>query len=246
MLINPEIRKILPTRSSDFDELERHFIALQERFYSRTVTRPNQRASLGDISIIYLLSTLVRCISLLEGLGVTLNSHSVLPSFLIVRAQYEATGAIAFFLRELKKFKSGSCTEIDLSKTIRKMTLGMKNLPDKDHPRRARVPLIDNVMNYIDEADRFIKQNLTVKKKFPLRTNYDFLSEFCHPNAYGLMIGRKINKGVIEYERAPELSEKHLTTLLTHILPSSLIFLVLFDQAWKVITEAFDVPELHK
>lgn len=246
MLINHDIRSILPSQSSDFDELEKHYNHLKQRFYSRTISRSQQQKPLGANCVNYLLSILVRGVSLLEGLGTALNNHNVLPSFLIVRAHYEATGALAFFVRELKKYTECKCTESKLSTTVRKMTLGMKKLPDKTNPRHSRVPLIDNVLDYIDEADKFMKKNFTLNKKSPLRTNYDFLSEFCHPNAFGLMVDRTIKGRVIEYERSPQLSQKHLSTLLLHILPSSLLFLVLFDHAWKIVTDNFELPELEK
>jgi hypothetical protein len=246
MVINKVIRDILPGKAGDFDELERHYGELQKRFYSRTDSRSHHGKPIGANCVNYLLSTLVRGLSLLEGLATALNNHNVLPAYLIVRAHYEATGALAFFVREIRKFTCNESTKDQLFDTVRKMTLGMKKLPDKSDPRHSRVPLIDNVLNYIDEVDKFIRRNSTLQKKAPFRNGYDFLSEFCHPNAYGLMVGRRIGGRIIEYEECPHFTEKHLRILLSHILISSPLFLVLFDRAWKAVTENFELPEMEK
>jgi hypothetical protein len=194
----------------------------------------------------FLLSSLVRSNSILQGLSTTLNNHNVLPAYLIVRAHYEVTGGLAFFLKQLQQFKKQVHSEEEFKNILRRMTLGMRKLPDKKDPRRSRVPVIDNVLDYIDEADRFMKRTFPKVKKHALRDNYDFLSEFCHPNAFGLMLGRTIAQRTIEYERAPRFSPKHLQTVLSHILPSSSLFLILFDQCWKIVAESFNLPDLHK
>ncbi len=246
MQINADIRAILPAHSFEFDELEKHCVELQSRFYSRTISHSQHRRPLGANCVNFLLSALVRTISLLEALAVSLNNKNVLASFLIVRAHYEITGAFAFFLKGLHQFNNGVIDETEFSDYLRTMSLGMKKLPDKSHPRYSRVPLIKNVLDYVDEADNFMKISLPKIKKGVLRANYDFLSEFCHPNAFGLALGRTVKGRAIEYERSPRLSTKYLTILLSQIRPSTSLFLLLFDESWKLVTESFEIPELQR
>jgi hypothetical protein len=244
MLINSDIRNILPHKASDFDELEKQYAQLKSRFYSRIKTPKPRQVNINCTH--FLLSALSRGISSLDGLEIALNNNNVLSAFLIVRAHYESTGALAFFLRELKKYTNGNYTNPEFISIVRKMTFGMKKLPEKDNPQRSKVPIINNVLNYIDEADEFSRKNFDLKQETPFRDNYDFLSEFCHPNAFGLMLGSSLEEKFIKYEQSPSLNKKHLTALLSHILYSSLLFLIIFDETWRNISEKIGLPELQK
>lgn len=245
MLINNSIKKAFPGESKNFGELEDHYKEVQKRLYARSVSHARDKRPLGANSINYLLSALVRSKNLLEGFALALENENALTGFLVVRAHYETTGAVAFFLRHLTRFNETKDKE-QLSEAIRRMTLGMRVLPNKNDSRYGRVPKIDNVMNYIDEVDTVIKKISTVRKSL-FRTNYDFLSEFCHPNAFGLMVGsRTIHSRVVEYELRPRLLEKDLRVLLWHLLRSSFFFPRLYDTAWRIVEDNFELPELQK
>jgi hypothetical protein len=156
----------------------------------------------------------------------------------LVRAHFETTGAVAYFLRELTKFKNNEYDNQQLYHSVRAMTLGMREI-SKAFPAPERVPRIPSVLTYIDEVDKFIKRNSSTK--MPLfRTDYEFLSEFCHPNAFAFILsgrGDSLRKG--RSGPSNTLTPKDLHTLLVFQFHTSYHFIVLYDQVWELIKERF-------
>jgi hypothetical protein len=242
MLIEDRIRKSFPQFSARFGELEEDYAHCEERFVFRTISKAGESGRIGANAVKYLLSIFLRAKSLLEGFALCLNNESVLSSYLIVRSHYETTGASAYFLRELSRFADGKYSKGQLSDSIRRMILGSRRFPLKTGPNHSRYPEIPNVLNYIDEVDNVLTNILSKPPRTPFRDNYDFLSEFCHPNAYGLFLGSRILRGrVVEHERHSKLTEKHLGILL-----SSALFPVLYDRSWDLARSNFELPELER
>jgi hypothetical protein len=243
-LIDSTIRTSFPKNVRDFNDLEDQYAKHEERFISRTVSDTLEYRPIGANSVKYLLSILLRAKSLLEGFSLCLTNQNIISCYLIVRYHYESTGAVAFLRRELRKFADGTYTKEALADSIRTMTLGSMRYPSKSHPR---FPKIRNVLDYIDEADKALKGRLSKPAKSPFRNNYDFLSEFCHPNAYSLLIGSNISKGrVVQYERIPKLTQNHLGILMHHLLLSSGLLPVLYDEAMNIVKSNFQLPQMEK
>ena len=71
---------------------------------------------------------------------------------------------------------------------------------------------------------------------------YEFLSELCHPNSFGLNIGKKIDENfIVTYFKKTHLLGKNIS-ILPGILISVQFFLWSYDKARKLIIENEEVP----
>lgn len=109
-------------------------------------------------------------------------------STLSLRALFETTGSLALLLKKYNQYKNGTLQHDLFEDTIRRLYLGIK---DKTQLPEAPDPI--NVMTLIDSMDHYLKSKYGIRdSKF--RRFYDDLSERCHPNSFGYLLGHTIDK----------------------------------------------------
>lgn len=244
-IINQEIKDGHPELGKDFDTLENLQIEYDERFFTRVnCIKEKPKRLLGHNGIIFLQNSLVRSNNLYLGFINCINNTNRSLSYFAVRAQFEVTGSIAYFLKNLQKFYSKQMSYEEIDGILYKLSLGCRVFPDKN--LNSEFPLAISVLKLIDSADIVFKKYGDKNSK-PFRESYDFLSEFCHPNMFGLTIGSEIiEEGIIEFYKKPYLNNSDYGVLLNLNLMSIDYFFHLYDKSFNLIKENEDIPYLEK
>ncbi len=153
---------------------------------------------IGQNVIIYIQLTLRRSLILLTGCIESVRSNNPLSAVLNVRAHYEVTGAIGYLSSKLKKYYAKEVGDEEIIEILSRLNLGRK----KEELKKPFESI--NVLSMIDEADKIFMKKSGEKTKI-LRDSYEWLSEFCHPNAYGLLCEANFKKDkIIEFKASKE------------------------------------------
>lgn len=191
---------------------------------------------LGRNGLYYLQNVLFRSRVLIEGSIFSLNSENILVTLLATRAHYEITGSLAYFLKKLKSYYEHNITFEQVNETLHKLSIGGK-LAD----RPMGTPEAIGVMSMIDAADDLFKQ-IAKEKITVFRESYEYLSEFCHPNHYGVTMGSHLNSiGIVRFDKHPDLKNKYIEPL-GYLTISTGIFIMYYDKILKYLTENEDMP----
>jgi hypothetical protein len=212
-----------------------------QRYIYKLTPLPNRpERLLGQNGLHYIQLSLYRSTILIEGCSVAINHQNGLMTALGARAHFEITCAIAFFLKKLNSFYNGFITYENIDETLGRLTLGISskgNIPEAPDPI--------SVMNMIDAADDLVKKRANVKKSI-FRDSYDELSEFCHPNSFGIYMGTTVNKvGVIRYDNQLELHKK-MFHFVNRLLITASAFLMFYDQAYEMLSSNEDLPIISR
>lgn len=244
-IINQEIKDKHPEHGKNFYALENLQIEYDKRFFTRVnCMKEKPKRLLGHNGIIFLQNSLVRSNDLYLGFINCINSPNKSLSYFAVRAQFEVTGLIAYFLKNLQKFYSEQMGYKEIDDTLYKLSLGCRTFPDKN--LNPEFPLAISILTLIDSADIIFKK-YGGKNSKPFKESYDFLSEFCHPNMFGLTIGSEIiEDGIVEFYKKPYLNNADYGVLLNLNLMSIDYFFHLYDKSFNLINENEDIPYLEK
>jgi len=102
-----------------------------------------------------------------------------LPIPLLIRSTLELWAAISSVEQEIKNFIESERTPSDIEKILKfseRMAYGMKYYPEIDGKQFPNPIESINILTLIDKlAKRYPEKNI--------RENYDYLCEYCHPNA---------------------------------------------------------------
>jgi len=244
-IIDQKIKDEYLKFGKDFNILEN----LQKKYNKRFFTKINcikgkPKRLLGHNGIIFLQNSLTRSNNLYLGFINCINNTNRSLSFFAVRAQFEVTGSIAYFLKYLQKFYSKQIDYEEIDNILFKLSLGGRVFPDKN--LRPEFPQAINILTLIDSADSAFKEYDNKDSK-PFRESYDFLSEFCHPNMLGLTVGSEIiERGVIKFCKMPSLNEGDYGVLLNLSIMSIEYFFHLYDKCFNLIKENEDIPYLER
>jgi hypothetical protein len=183
------IDKLKTNKESKYiDEIKELFKFFDENFIKALNINFNKRPKnfIGQNFLVFLQTNLYRsrllCRAYLEGL----NTNNPLSSILALRALFETTGSLALSLKKYNQYLQKNIIQQEFEEVLRSLYLGIK---DKQHLEGAPDP--QNAMKLIDSVDHFLKKSFGLKGKL-FRDGYDFLSEICHPNSFGYMLGHKI------------------------------------------------------
>lgn len=246
-LINQRVKRSIS--SEDFKELKNLMSMYESRYYARFVcsVKKPQRL-LGQNGLKFLLSSLQRSRFLFTGLIDCLNRPNLTLSFLAVRSHFETTGSVAYYYSHLQQFYGGKIDFNKMDNILRRLSIGCKNFPVEEKKDPSWVDAI-NVLTLIDEADKLFNE-MAKEKMNVFRGSYDFLSEFCHPNLFGLTIHAEIinsrNPTWVVFHKSPLLKKKEYSTLISHLMISSHFFFPIYDKAFSIIKDIEEVPSLYK
>lgn len=219
----------------------------EARFHKRLVSQKDRPARLlGHNGTVLLLKLITRSLYLLRGFDLAINDANSTTCFLNVRAHWETTGALACFHKWLTKFYRDECTFEELDAKLVKLSLGGRVFPDKDHVGHTNIPDSINVMSLIDDLDSQWK-TMGGEITKPFRGEYEFLSEFCHPNFLGNSIGSEmVESGCVEYHYPPILNESEISILLSDLAISLTFFTRFYDNCFSLLEKNEEMPMLHK
>ncbi|KJS85153.1 MAG: hypothetical protein JM58_09260 [Peptococcaceae bacterium BICA1-8] len=197
------------------------------------IIKPQEKGperAMGQNGIHYIQLALFRSRTLFEGSISSMNHKNALVATLSTRAHLEVTGGLGYFYKKLNNFYNGIITYEQLDEALRKLTLGAR-IKELD---KAPDPI--SVMSLIDATDDYFKNKIPEKVSM-FRESYDFLSEFCHPNCYGVAMGCDINSvGIIRYSKSAKMTEKDL--IFVHfLLMSSHAFFNFNDKVFELLSK---------
>ena len=221
------------------DDLEQIEAALKEhesryiQMLKPLISRPERL--LGQNGLHYIQLSLFRSKALLEGVVTSINSGNGLLAMLATRAHFETTGGLSYFFKKLRNFYESIITYEELNEFLRRLTIGTR----QEEFTHAPDPI--SVMTMVDSVDQYLKPFLP--EKVPIfRRKYDFLSEFCHPNCFGITMGSHVNKvAIVRFKQPLELSDKDLA-FSSYLLMSTDIFIRLYDECFSFLDEKEELP----
>jgi len=246
-LINRKVTKTISFENSR--KLEKFMRMYEDRYFGRLVclARKPERL-LGQNGYVFLLCSLSRSRGLFSGMLDSMNQSNLALAFLAVRAHFETTGSVAYFFRYLQKFYGGEITYTQMDHVLRRLSLGGKEFPAEKKNDPHWVDAI-NVLTMIDEADRLFNEMAKGKVNI-FRESYNFLSEFCHPNLFGLRIFTDLNNSKVPpqeyFYKTSEFKRKDPTSLLSHLNISCNFFFPIYDKCFSLIKEREETPDLFK
>lgn len=241
-MLNSRMKKNISLES--FKRFKGYGLEYRKRFYGKLVCRKKRpKRLLGQNGIWFLLRSLQRSKYLYSGLMACFRREERTLAFFAARAHFETTGAVVFFYNSLKKFYANDIEHKAMNKILERLTVGGKVFPDKEKYPDSPEPF--NVLKLIDEADKLFS-SMAKKKHNIFREEYEFLSEFCHPNCLGLTLGDSIVKpGTIIFHKKLNFEKKD-TTLINGMNMSCTLFFPIYDKCFSIIREREEIPGLFK
>ncbi len=170
----------------------------------------------------YLQLILYRSKALLHNLFVSILLKNIIGVSLSIRAHYELAGCLGYLLNKIIKYKSGEIDKNELIKITDKLTLGTKNI------QQLKQITSINVITMIKQSDKLLN-DIFYDDKNMLMNNYEYLSEFCHPNSYGLIFSANIFKNYIKFHKYSHLNNMYFK-LVRYITLSLIPFFLFFDK----------------
>jgi len=242
-MFSKEIKETYPLFR--FDELEKYMSAYEGRYYAREVPKKRKPSELlGHKGVIVLLHILQRSRAIFTGFVDCVNLTHVVLSYLSARAHFETTGSIAYMLWHLRRFYKGEIKQTEIEDVFSRLVLGARTSDVKDSlPERLEAI---NVLTQIDTADKLFKEIGGGEGRI-FRNCYDFLSEFCHPNMLGLLVGSYITEKdhLVLYEK-PQFKDEDFGTLINYMLISCRSFFYMYDKSFALLKEHELMPDLVK
>lgn len=239
-MLNQEIKELLTQFGfeKEMQELEGYCSGYSSRFIHKMYPMPeNTKNMLGKNSMHYIQMALCRSKLLTDGVITALNARNGLLAMLSARAHLEVTGALAFFLKKLKNYYGGTITFQILNEALNRLILGTKT---QELSQNAPAPV--NVMTLIEAADEYLSKtrNSNIKE---FMENYNYLSEYCHPDFFGITMQSRINNtGITTYSFFLNLKEQDLT-FISSLLSSLSTFFFLYDSILGLLRENERLPE---
>jgi hypothetical protein len=169
---------------------------------------------------------------LLAGAGTMLLENNIYGLALIVRGHYEATAVLGYVCNRLESLKAGNISFGDFAFNVAYEILGAK------HPQFSKAPNPPNIMTCIEKADRYLDTHFFKNKTGMLRDNYDWLSDFGHPNFLSNCSAFTVDKAnrrfVFRHEGDIQESDFEL---MVYLELSAGVFILLFDDCIHGLAE---------
>jgi len=209
-----------------------------ERSCSRL--RPNlslKQLTLGHSGIMLLLCLRQRSRLLHSDLLTSLDAGLVTASYLLARAHVETTGTCGCLLYYLRRYYQGHINFEDTDAKLQALSLGGRN-------DFGATPAI-NVVTQIEKTEKTLQYS---KQTLGLKEAYGFLSEYCHPNFLGTHLGIELTEEPPEVIFTKNIAFKpvDLNTIVNGACISCLSFFTAYDEAFALLEENEEIPELER
>jgi len=242
MQFSDELRRQHSALSQRIDELEGFLAGYDARFKHRLICQAKRpRRLLGHNGAHLLLTSLTRARFLTATIIHCSNGGLAPGMFLSARAHWEMTGLVAHFLMLLRRFYADQITEPDLNVTMARLALGRR----WEIPENVKIDMTAiNAITLVDSAAKLLGDK---KMEEHVKTSYDFLSEFCHPNLFARLTGVTLADDLMIVDYDPEfvLSGSDLGVCLSNVLVSHALFFHAYDQCFKLLDEHEEMPTLE-
>jgi hypothetical protein len=210
------------------DSLEASYQELIDRrkdiveYGSPETISPRQRASAN--CRLFHQSLLHRAERLIVSSGSMLLEGNVYGMALLARGHYETTAMLGYLCHRLESLAGGNISFEDFEWNIADAVMSSK------HKQFSAAPAPVNIMTCIEKADRYLDKHFFKAKKRMIQDNYDWLSEFAHPNflsnVSAFSLDKEQNRIVLRHGSDLRKEDLHL---LGYLDISNGLFIVLFD-----------------
>lgn len=226
----------------DFAELKDIFSQHEGLRYKELVS-PEERPErlLGINGIHLLLKFLERSYDLLEGSIDTYSRHKTLQFYILVRSHFETTANLGYFLSNLRKFYNNEITVERIDEVVGKLSVGSR----KKSPDNSDLVMPDSVsvLTTIDVVDKLLDRDINM-----FRNSYDTLSEFSHPNFFGISYKTKVSveQGNVLFLSDRDSFERFAKGGLPKLLITANVFMMFYREAYSLIEKNETMPKLIK
>lgn len=207
---------------------------------------PKQKPSrlLGVNGIHLLLKLLERSFDLLADSIDAYDRSRTLLLYLAVRAHFETTANLGYFLKNLRRFYQKEIDDKEMDEVLTKLSAGGLVKPTW----HGEIPVPDpiRIMSAIDAVDDILRKSGNKENIF--RSSYDFISEFCHPNFFGAAYKFKVNldKGSVVLLSDAESFDKYSKSAGLKLLVSGTAFIKFYKDAFSLLEKNETMPILIK
>jgi hypothetical protein len=195
---------------------------------------------IGQNGIHYIQLSLQRSKSLIEGYMANYENYPLL-SILAARCHFENTGAVAYFFDNLQKYYKNEINYDEIDNLLRRLSLGCKVIPGKKNINQKCEPI--SVMNMIDKTDKLLKSMSPEMSVF--RDFYNELSEFCHPNYFGMYFYCERTENMTFNYSTNKMNNKG-NVFMQHLCISAGVFLMLYDNIYEVLKTKEEIPIISR
>ncbi len=165
------------------------------------------------------------------------HNKKVVPIFILSRCAIEAAALLFVVYKRLEQVVKTQKLE-DIDNFLNRTSVGGKS---KDSPKAPDGSTLEpsNILNAIDKLDKEFNANI--------RREYDFLSEFTHPNCLGVLLSYGIlnkHKNIYKFSYDAPYKNKKLSEPVGYSLLTLAMALEIFKSYYDRIGEIF--PEFTK
>ncbi len=239
--ISKRIKKKFPSR--DFDIIDSFSNEYKKRHYDSLESKINKKDFARNV-LMFLLCILKRSNNLYRGAISCINKREVEISLLAARAHMETTGAIAYLLLRLRDYYGKKISFEEMDDYLLKLHIGRRHYSD-DTDYHIKVDSI-NVLTLIDSVDKVFLKHQEGIHRILFRDQYEFLSEFCHPNSYAQSIGVILNGKKAIFPESHDLEEPEIVQLDFSLKASCTLFFYMYDECFSLLEKNEEMPELIK
>ncbi|WP_439600706.1 hypothetical protein [Devosia sp.] len=175
-----------------------------------------------------------RALSLTKATSVLAPVGHVHAIALCTRGQLECTAQLGYLGRRTAAYLRGAVSAKDMARLLGEM------LTAASHHTFEGSPKPTNVMTYFDKADLHLGPLMKGKQPIPnmLRDQYDWLSDFCHPNFQSAALSTTLDAEArtVTFHHGAPLSDRD-AELFTNLGISLGAFLMLWDDLEKQVRQ---------
>ncbi|KGR32627.1 hypothetical protein OA39_05015 [Vibrio campbellii] len=189
---------------------------------------------LHDYSLALTQVYLHRALSLYVGAFQALASNNIYLMTLSIRGYLESVAGMGFLYKKLDSHQQGNIDDEALDKFLIKLLFGTKDQKLLDEVGNDDFTAI-NVMSMLDEADKAFNSKIMngdVPDKKMLRTVYEWLCEFCHPNYDSASLSFELDKEkqVLVFKHNQSEVNELEGKLIQDVFIASYALLTMYDQ----------------
>jgi hypothetical protein len=233
ILLSDQVHSRFAELASDLTEFDESVRGHERRFLPAVEPADDgdPALSLEEKSAVLLYSVLARARLLSWTIAHCINGNLSVGGYLGTRAHFEMTAITAYALRQVKGWRSGAISPEVCDARIVQLTLG-RRVPFSDESTVPSSVSAINVLTMLDAVDDIYGAG-DLGRRF--KKSYEWLSEFCHPNAFAhAVIGRCREGRRMRFEAQPEFIEMDLSNLVGH---ANLTFNLFLD-TWDFLDDA--------
>lgn len=217
-----------------------------ENLRAKKLISPKEKPDrlLGNNGVLLLLRLLERSRDQLMDCLAAYQSRRILSLFIQVRAHFETTASLMYFLDKLNKFYDNEIDLPQMGEALDRLSIGAKLKPEFNSEYPIPDPI--NVLTTIKHADALLRASGSTIDMFA--GAYNFICEIAHPNHFGLIYRSEVSveTGTVTFLSDDDAFNKNCKSPLYKLLISANVFLHWYSKAFSMLEKNETMPTLVK